>query len=365
MTSVRSSISNRVAAHGGNTTAARRQFALDGPPIIDFSASINPLSMPESVRRVLNDASSHCAAYPEPRSRTLVGALAKLHGAALQNIVVGNGSNELIYLIPRAVRARRGVVLEPAFSEYSRACRAARLRTCRVVSPAADFNMMPVHVAPHSLVWLGHPNNPTGRGWERDELMAWIDSQPYATFVIDEAFMPFCDDEPVQTLGGHAASRTNLIVLRSLTKILAIPGLRLGYLVASAELAGRIRRQQPTWSVNALAQAAGLAALGDLAFIDRTREFVGRARDELFGRLRAIPSIEPFPSEANFLLVRIGRPDRSSAWLREQLARRGFLIRDASNFRGLNSSYFRVAVLDPATNRRLANAIAQALERDE
>ena len=343
-------------AHGGDLSALPTPWNRQSRSLIDFSISINPLGPPPGVRDVLAAAAEHANRYPEPWSHTLRARLAALHAVPCDNLALGNGSNELIYLVARALPARRAVVLQPTYSEYRRASCAAGLAVFDCPPRGGDFVPEPVPVHTGDLVWMGHPNNPTACGWDARQLLDWIDGNSAAMFVVDEAFMPFWHEERSRSLVQAAANRSNLIVLRSLTKFFAVPGLRLGYLVASAESVSRLRTQQPTWSVNTLAQAAGLAAIADSSYACRTRDFVASARCELARDLAGIPGLRVFPSDVNFLLVRMEAPAWSSGEFCAALAARGFLVRDASNFSGLDDRYVRVAVRRPDENARLVAA---------
>jgi threonine-phosphate decarboxylase len=183
-----------------------------------------------------------------------------------------------------------------------------------------------------------------------------VGAHPHTRFVVDEAFLPFLDSEAEHSLVPATARLPNLLVLRSMTKLYALPGLRLGYVVAGEGLARRVRTQRVPWSVNVLAQAAGVAALEDDSFLRQTRAWLRAELPSLAGRLRDLPSwIDPLPSRANFVLIRlqgITAPD-----LTHRLAARGIAVRDASNFVGLGGHYVRVAVRSAGDNRRLVDEL--------
>lgn len=227
------------------------------PFVLDFSASINPLGPPPAVQAVLARAGELAVRYPSVDAEEFCEAVSRHHGIPQACVLAGNGASELIYLVARLWAGRRGRVQTPAFTEYEDACEAEGVSLEEGGVPEVTF--------------LGIPSNPEGRLLRRDEVL----DLP-GTLVVDEAFMEFAGDR--ESLVDRAAVDPRVIVLRSLTKFYAIPGLRLGYLVAVPETVERLRRHQPPWSVNALASAAGRAALADRAYAERTVE---RVREEL------------------------------------------------------------------------------------
>jgi threonine-phosphate decarboxylase len=350
----------------------------DRGPLLDFSASINPLGPPESVLRVLRDELPSIAHYPDPECRELTERLAELHAVDPSQIVVGNGSNELIYAIARAFRPKRVAIVEPTYTEYLRASLAVGAEIDHWLAEGEDFALETFDPGEADLVWLCNPNNPTGRIWDEDPLRvsirAWVQSHSRTLFVVDEAFLPLSWMTPLVALDLEnpglillACMLPNLIVLRSLTKQYALPGLRLGFLAAQADLAKRIRQQLTPWSVNALAQHAGLAALADRDYGRRTHQWISETivpyegTSTFFGVLREVsPRLAPIRSAANFVLVRLNGWQASE--LAARLGERGIVIRNAANFVGLDERYVRVAIRTPAENRRLFQALAAVLE---
>lgn len=326
-------------------------------PVLDFSASINPLGPPAGVLRALRRALASVAHYPDPGCTELRARLAALHGVNPGQVVVGNGSSELIHALPRALRARRAAIAEPTYTEYLRASLAAGSDVEHWLAEGDDFAVGPFDPRGADLVWLCNPNNPTGHLWPRPTILSWVEAFPPTVFAVDEAFLPFRGDEAAVSVVSAVERLPNLVALRSLTKLYALPGLRLGYAVASPELAGRLRDQLAPWSVNALAQAAGVAALDDADFLRRTRawaetegDFLNRRLADLTENLRAVPS------RAVFVLLRLH--GISAARLTAALRERGILVRDASNFVGLDGRYVRVALRSPGDNRRLVGELS-------
>jgi threonine-phosphate decarboxylase len=348
--------------------------------VLDFSASINPLGPPESVLRVLRSELPNIAHYPDPECRELAERLAELYYLDASQVVVGNGSNELIYAIARAFQPKRVAIVEPTYTEYLRASLLVGANVDHWLADEPNFALHPFDPAGADLVWLCHPNNPTGRGWDEDplslDIRAWAQSHPHTIFVVDEAFVPLSWMAPIlshhhpeeQILGlvPLACLLPNVIVLRSLTKPFALPGLRLGFSVSQPDRARLIRSQLAPWSVNALAQRAGLAALDDRQYWRRTEQWLGEtigapASGAFFKTLHQISlELTPIPSGTNFVLACL--EGLTGKELTARLRQRGIVIRDASNFVGLNDRYIRMAIRTPAENLRLFEALEAVLE---
>jgi threonine-phosphate decarboxylase len=336
------------------------------PPceIVDFSASINPLGPPPGVQSRLSnllrggpEALATLAHYPDPSCTTLAGRLAESHGVGPDQVVVGNGSSELIHALPRAFGCRRAAVVEPTFTEYLRASLLAGVDVEHWRSEGEDFQLQPFDPEGADLVWLCNPNNPTGQLWPRGRLEPWLAAHPRTLFVVDESFLPFLPDEAEDSSIPALARLPNLVVIRSLTKVYALPGLRLGYAVAAPERAARLRSHLPPWSVNAFAQAAGEAALQEIVFLSETRAWLSRQRPLFTAWLAGCSRcVQPIPGHANFVLLRLH--GATSAGTTQRLLERGIAVRNVANFFGLDGQYLRVAVRLPADNLRLVRELA-------
>ncbi|MHB8910416.1 MAG: cobyric acid synthase [Syntrophales bacterium] len=348
--------------HGGNITKLAAAAGRPAGEILDFSANINPLGPPEWLRPLISSRVSTLVHYPDPDCTDLVRAFAERFGLAADEILMGNGETELLYLLPRVLGKRRAVIPVPAYADYAAAAGQAGL-TVKQISLREDRGFVPdlgeieVALTGEELVILGRPNNPTGLLPDAGALREFALRQPETTFVIDEAFADFTAGEGLL----DEARPANLVVLRSLTKFYAIPGLRLGAVVAPREIIRRLRGLAPPWSVNALAQAVGAAALGDSEYAKESYRFVRERRAELTSELCTIPGLTVYPGEANFLLVRIDRGDLDAPGLAKRLLADGIAVRVCDNFAGLDGRFFRVAVRTAAENGRLCHALREAL----
>lgn len=347
--------------HGGNL---RRLAGIAGIPaeqMLDFSANINPLGPPEWLRSVVSRALDSVVHYPDPDFSRLVRAVGQRYGVPENQVLIGNGSTEIIYLIPRALKASRAVVPVPTYADYLTFCHTAGLSTKTIFLKESaafelDLETLSGELGGRELVFLCQPNNPTGRLFDPEGLRRLASKHPSTLFVVDEAFRDF-----VQEMDSLTSKRPeNVIVLLSLTKIYAIPGIRLGCAVADPGLVDSIRSLQPFWSVNTIAQAVGEAALTDDEYVERSRAFVREQRLLLMEELKSIPGITVYPGEANFLLVRIDRPETDAPTIADRLLQNGIAIRVCENFEGLDSRFFRVAVRTSDENARLGRALRLA-----
>ena len=355
-------------AHGGNLAEIARAYGVDEASLIDFSANINPLGQPEPVRSVIENGADLLLHYPDPDSTELANALAERHGCDPANIVVGNGSNELVYLLARAVSPRRAAILEPTFSEYGRALGQVRCDVCRLFAEEDDgfshpFTQLQQASARFDATFLCNPNNPTGALAGRDQIMHIARTRPERVVAVDEAFMDFVEDSAAATCADVAAQTENLIVFRSMTKFYAIPGLRLGYAVGPKHWMDKLRELREPWSVNALAQKAGLAAVADAAFARRTLDFLGAERPRLKAGIEEVEHLQPFASPANFLMVKITTPKFTCDQLRAALIPKRLVIRHCSNFPGLGPPYFRLAVRNADENQTLLAALREVMQK--
>jgi threonine-phosphate decarboxylase len=345
--------------HGGDAYAVRRRLGLGDLPLMDFSTSFNPLGAPPGVVAAAQRALDNAHRYPIPGAPRLTERLAELHGVSVDHIVVGAGTSEIISLIGQSLREVLALharelgdagmplahLVEPTYAEYRRASVLNRLPTQiwskHILGWEQDF--LPRSAA--GIFWTGHPNNPTGRAWDRDRLLELVDDTLGLLTVVDEAYLSFLPDEKERTVTNAVAGRDNLLVLRSVTKIFAIPGLRIGYAVASPDMTIRLRQYQNPWSVSASSEEALLTALDDDEYLERTADMIFAESRRVIERLWDIPGIRPVwpgrerpedaPSLPNYLLVSLTDTPCTSVHVHEELARRGFLVRECSNFSGL------------------------------
>ena len=343
--------------HGAHGGAAARVLDVPEGGFLDFSQNINPLGAPPmalgAAQRALEE---EAGTYPDLSYRELREALGAYVGVDPRTVVPTNGGAEALFLAARAAgRGGNALILDPTFSEYAPAAEAAGLSPLRRVArrPEDGFALDQAATADldgAAVVFLCNPNNPTGGvlGRRGGIEMGVRVREAGAVLVVDEAFVDFVPEASVAD-----AVDEHLLVARSFTKFFAIPGLRLGCLILPD--ATRALALQPSWPVNAVAAAAGIASARDAGFAERSIREVSRLREELSAALAALPGLTVSPGAANFLLVR--GPDG----LTERLARGGVLVRGCAPFAGLGPSYFRVAVRTTEENAALVEAVRGAL----
>ena len=355
-------LSDAPAPHGGNIYEMARALRLKAGDLLDFSANINPLGYPPGLPGAVAAAWEDLKNYPDRLCGELREALAEFHKLSSEEILVGNGSTELIYLVVRALRPRRVLIVTPAFSEYEGACRMYQVPTLFHVTSEADA--FTLRAAPDlqgaDLVFLANPASPSGALLEPRQLLPILETLAAsgAYIVLDEAFIDFVEEA---SLKNHLGRFPRLIILRSFTKFYGIPGIRLGYALAAPEVMEILAPAQEPWSVNTSAQAMGLACLEDGEFMERSRVLVAQEREYLLEELSRMEGLKPFPGRVNYLLVKLTAPGGSAARLRQRLLAHKILIRDASNFRGLDGRFFRVAVRLRPENARLLEALQASL----
>jgi threonine-phosphate decarboxylase len=351
-------------AHGGDVDAAARQAGLNAGEIIDFSASINPLGPPPSARKAFINSYGEISRYPDPYGEKLKSALAERHRLKPVEVLVGNGSTQLIYLLCAALHPRTALIVGPAFSEYANALAlaGANIRSISLtVDSGFQFSTEKLLAAWEKdcdILFLATPNSVTGQLIPKAEIenIARLALIRKSFVVIDEAFIDFAEDQSVKMLVRH---NPFLIVLRSLTKYYALPGVRLGYVIGEAGTVAKLADYQEPWSVNGPAMSVALACLADGGFEAKTQGWLERERQFLFNRISTLEGLQPFPSRVNFFLVKITKPGIDATELRSFLLRRKILIRACSSFTELGGDYFRVAVRRRKDNLRLLAALRE------
>ncbi len=350
--------------HGGNIWPLLEK-GISPTEILDFSVDLNPFGPPSGWEAVLREGLQEAVLYPDPAYQDLRQAIAAAEGISPDKILPGNGTADLIHLITRWIKPARAAVAVPTFTEYERAVQADGGEV--IPCPLQEQNGFLPGPAPETgaqILFLCNPNNPTGRIWPRDRLMEWLEScaRQGITAVVDEAYMDFVEDDLRVSAVGWLERFPRLIVLRSMTKSFAVPGLRLGYLSASERIVSALAGIQPPWSVNGPAALAGRWLAGQQNYLEESRRSIRIFRQGLWEQLQKLPDLRCVPSEANFILCRLAGPVGGARRLAAALAERGILIRTCDDFTGLGKDHFlRIAVRRPEQNERLLRALKEIL----
>jgi threonine-phosphate decarboxylase len=347
--------------HGGDTESFVLRYGYEP---IDFSASCSPLGVPAGVRQAICQAAARADAYPDPLCRRLRLVLAQKEGVLPEQIWCGNGSADLIFRLVLARKPHRALVLAPTFAEYERSLQAAGCKVIRHGLAAADRFMLTDTILEQltpdlDLLFLCNPNNPTGQLIEPGLMQRILDACAAAgiLLVVDECFNGLVDEPERHSVKDRLNHYPGLVVIKAFTKLYGLAGLRLGYCLSQNQaLLASVRDTGQPWAVSSLAQAAGLAALADSAYVAAVRKLVREEKIWLQRELAVLP-VTVIGGDANWLFFHTACTD-----LAVRLRAKGLLIRDCSNLPGLVPGYFRIAVRTHTENNRLVEAMKTSLQ---
>ena len=341
--------------HGGGVDRALRELGLSRDQLLDFSASINPLGAPPQVHKALVDAIKRIGDYPEIDADSLRQDLGQYHQLPADNILPGSGSTELIYLLPRVFQPQKTLLVQPCFGEYAPALTSCNSKINSLTLSSEDeyhfsiSRVLSMVDASTELVFLANPGNPTGIGIDPQQLLSLAKQLGRCRLLVDEAFVDFC---PERSVLSAVNALPNLLVLRSLTKFYAIPGLRAGYLAGSQADIAQLSAAREPWTLSNLAIAAARACLTASDYQAQTLLLIPKLREQLKLGLERL-GMTVFPGAANFLLCRLPENAPRAERIAARLRLDGILIRNCSDFLPLDNSFFRVAVLNSVANCRL------------
>ena len=343
--------------HGGDTAAFEITY---GTKPLDFSSNVSPLGVPEGVVRAIAEAAKGADAYPDPHCRALTEAIAEKEKVHPEWVLCGNGASDLIRRIVQAVKPERALVTAPCFSEYEAALAGADCHVERYPS-AEDFRPdegILSRITPETgLVFLTQPGNPAGVSIPKAlcERILTRCEETGTRLVMDECFIDFLDEPDESSMRQHVKDSRMLVILKAFTKIYAMAGVRLGYLLCGDRaFTEAVYEAGASWSVSHLAQAAGIAALRETDYVARVRALVRQERPRMISALREA-GMYVVEGEANFLLFHSPVP------LSEALAGRGILIRNCGDYHGLDDLWYRCAIRKPEENDRLVSTIREVL----
>lgn len=333
---------------------------------LDFSANINPLGMSESVEAAAKQAVENSVHYPDSRCEALTEAVSEKERLKTEWIRCGNGAADLIFQLCQAIKPKRAVVLAPTFAEYEQALRAVGCQVRHIFLNESDSfsvteeTIKEVCAQSFELLFLCNPNNPTGRLMKRTDLKRILNycRRIHARLIIDECFLEFLRGYDRYSMTGYVSEYRELSVLKAFTKLYAMPGIRLGYLLCSDEcLLNDMSRITQPWNVSTIAQAAGMAALEETEYVEKTWEYLRVQRSYLLEQLDEL-ALQVYGSAANYIFFR-AEPDFAE-WMKA----RNILIRDCSNYLGLGRGFFRIAVRNEKENQALIRAWKERKEKD-
>lgn len=354
-----------IGGHGGNIYRLAQNLGCQPADIIDMSANVNPLGPMPALMTHLKDKLSVITALPEVDAGGIVTAFSRFHDIDPDLVMAGNGSTQLIYLIPRALGASRALVVGPTYSDYRDACAMNGVDCehfiCRETDRfKPDMAALEEKAAAADLVFFCNPNNPTATLTDRTAIEDLCRALPETVFVIDESYLPFAPQPAHVTM--IASDLPNVLVLNSMSKAFRIPGLRIGFVKAPPALKAKMKPFALPWSVNSLAQAAvtWLMTHPDPVdqFLSSTRTMIEAQKTRMKESIHQHTDVRCFASATSFMLMRL--PEGMNApmvW--QYMADRKMLIRDCSNFTGLSESFIRISLKGEEENRRATDLLVR------
>jgi len=339
--------------HGG-------RYSIDGQDsdIVDFSSNINPAGMPASVKSILKKRLNKMEHYPDLHSSDLISNLKKYTGLSKTNLIVGNGAIEIIYNFCSAFLSKKRILISvPTFGEYEAA---AKLAECKItffktMNLSENLDSFISKIPTNGCIFVCNPNNPTGAILSKKQLTKIILSAKRKSCLvfIDESFIELVPQSN-QSILNLIKIYDNLFVLRSLTKSFALAGIRIGYAGSSKEIINILQKIKIPWSVNALAQEAGIIAINNKQYLKKSKLIIKKESNFLKNKISDLPGFECYDSSTNFILI---KTKQDSTKIQKKLLKHKILIRDCKNFRGLNNHYIRIAVRSHQDNLKLIQAL--------
>jgi threonine-phosphate decarboxylase len=354
-----------IGGHGGNIYQLAQQLGCRPSDISDMSANVNPLGPMPALIHHLKENIAAIAALPEVDAGSIVDAFSRFYDIDPHLVMAGNGTTELIYLIPRALGAQRALVVGPTYADYHDACTMNKVPCDHLICrEESDFNpdMAAIQKAAVAadLVFFCNPNNPTGTLVDRTGIDVLCRSLPDTVFVIDESYMPFAPLPAAATMIG--SDLPNVMVLNSMSKAFRIPGLRIGFVKAPMALMEKLVPYALPWSVNSLAQAAVQWLMTQhepvSQFLLSTRKMLASEMSRIEESIHQNTSIRCFPSATSFILMRLPDGlDAQAVW--RHMAGHRILIRNCTNFTGLSEAFIRISLKTESENRRATDRLVQ------
>lgn len=354
--------------HGGDIFQWARHFSCAPEAVIDFSANINPLGYSQLAIDEMVRAIPLVRHYPDPAGRQLKQVIAGQYSVNVDQLILGNGAAELLYLCCQAVKPETVLITGPAFSEYERAARAAGAAVRCCILPWQDNFKFPLDeflskIPINGIIFLGNPNNPDGTllSWETGREILETAAKRHTKVIIDESFFDFLPTGLGFSFSSVVKNYPGLIILHSLTKFYAVPGLRLGFAITSKELVKQLELLKDVWNVNTLAQVYGTAALQDDSYRRKTVQFIQQEQCRFYTELQSLPQLKVYEPTVNFMLCHI-QCDLTVEQLQQQLLKKKILIRNCSGYDGLDEYFFRIAVKQTNLNKLLYQILREVLQ---
>ena len=354
-----------INGHGGNIFDKARDMGCEPMDILDMSSNVNPLGPMPGLMKHLHEHLEQIIALPEAGAGSIIEAFSIHHNIDSKKVLAGNGTTQLIYTLPVALKIRHALILGPTYSDYADACRMHGVDykfalSCESLSFHHTLEAM--DIKPCDAVFICNPNNPTGTLISSETIESLCRKYPNIRFIIDESYLPFVPEGEGKSL--IRSTLPNVIVLNSMSKIFRIPGLRIGFVAAHPDIIEKISPYMLPWSVNTLAQAAVnylMTHKQDVSeFIEKTRTYLAEERQFVMMGLETATGIKLFPSTTSFILAKLDRLKAEA--VSSHLLSYRILIRDCGNFQGLSNQFIRISLKTHDVNQILTDRLRECCE---
>lgn len=357
--------------HGSDLEKIEAVYGIKKEEIISFSANVNPLGLAPKVKTGLSEHIDCLTAYPDREYTALRKSIGSYVNSSFENILVGNGSTELISLFAKLCNPKHAIIFGPTYSEYEHEIslcggKSSYFELKESDNFVADIDELKKQISaslgstPVDLLIICNPNNPTSALISREvmnDIVSFCNNQ-HINVIVDETYMEFVEDFENVTAIELTKTYSNLVVLRGISKFFASPGLRLGYGVTSnQELISGIKGLQIPWSINSLAEVAGKLMFEDTKYIIDTKNYIAKERNRIYSRLLSIPALKVYKPTANFIMCKIISGDKTAQDLFDEAIKEKLMIRDCASFTFLDESFFRLCFMKEEDNNRLLEVI--------
>lgn len=349
--------------HGADINSEAKLYEIDPENIIDFSSNINPFEV-DCMDKIIELGYKNLKKYPDINYRKLKKNISEYIKCEEKYIIPGNGATEIIYLLMRNI-GNRLAIINPTFSEYRKS---AKIAGIEIIDFTMNYNKnfelnleeIEEKLDDFDSIFICNPNNPDGKLRNIDKLLEFAENNN-KLLIVDETFIEFAEDEKERSLIYEIENNKNLFIIRAVTKFFGIPGIRLGYgITSNLELLNKMYEEKEPWTINSFADAATEFIFSDIEYIEKSKEYFFKERKFFINELKKIDGIKVFDSNSNFILIKF--KDKEVLEVKKILLKRaGILIRDASNFIGLDNSFARVAIKNHKDNVLLIDAIKSVL----
>lgn len=333
--------------HGGNTAEISRKYGINESNLVDFSANINPLGLSKEVKKAMINAIDKVEKYPDITYYNLINSISCYEGIDRKKLFLGNGAAEVIFNVVRGLKPKKVLIPAPTFGEYEEA-------TLSINGKVEYYNLNEINnfeleedllnkLEGVDMLFICNPNNPTGvlTSCEYIEKIAKEALKTNTIVVVDESFLDFLEDDSNYSCIDILDKYENLIIIKSLTKFFAMPGIRIGYGISSnINIREKINKVTIAWSVNVVAAESVIVALKEKRYIEESKRFIKEEQEYLYNKLKLFKDLKVFKPSVNFIMFKVLR----DIDLKTILIQKGILIRSCDNYEGLDNSYYRVAV---------------------